>query len=100
MVVCFRTKKLESQYRDSRKAERAYGVQVARKYIQRVNIIKQTHTIEELQGLPGLRCHPLKGNRQGQWSVILKGFWRLIFTIRDDTLKVVRVEEVSKHYDD
>lgn len=100
MEVRFRTNKLEERYKKSKLAERAYGKAVARKYIQRVNIIKQIKSIEELRTLPGLRCHQLKGKRQGQWAVKLTGFYRLIFTIEGEILEIVCIEEVSKHYDD
>ena len=29
--------------------------------------------------MPGYRLHPLKGDRQGQWSATVSGNWRLIF---------------------
>jgi proteic killer suppression protein len=70
--VRFRTRKLEKQYQSHKEAERAYGQEVARKYIQRVNIIKQARNIEELKALPGLRCHP-QGDRQGHWAINLTG---------------------------
>lgn len=100
MVVAFRTNKLERCYRQSKKAVREFGPDIARRYIQRIDIIKSTRSIEELQQLPGLRCHPLKGNRAGQWAINLTGFYRLIFTLHGDELEIVRIEEVSKHYDD
>ena len=28
---------------------------------------------------PGFRLHPLKGDREGQWSVWVSGNWRLVF---------------------
>jgi proteic killer suppression protein len=77
-----------------------FGPDVAKRYIQRINIIKHTKNIDELKKLPGLRCHPLKGNRAGQWAVKLTGFYRLIFTLEGETLDIARIEEVSKHYDD
>lgn len=100
MLVEFRTRKLQKQYEDSGEAEKAYGSQTARKYIQRINIIKKAHDIEELKRLPGLNCHSLKGNRKGQWAIKLTGFYRLIFTLIGDCLKIVCIEEVSKHYED
>jgi len=100
VIVEFRTPKLQKQYEDHRKAERAYGVEVARKYIERINFIKHTRNIEELQKLPGLDCHPLKGNRKGEWAIKLKGFYRLIFTLKGEYLEIARIEEVSKHYGD
>lgn len=100
MEVKFRTQKLRKQYENSGDAEKAYGAQVGRRYIQRVNIIKQARNIEELKQLPGLRCHDLKADRQGQLAINLTGFYRLIFTLEGDQLEIVKIEEVSKHYDD
>jgi toxin HigB-1 len=98
MKVEFRTKKLEKQYLDSKQAIKAYGQAVATRYIERINIIKHTASIEELEGLPVLNCHPLKGDRSGEWSVKLTGFMRLIFTLGGHQLEIVRIKEVSKHY--
>jgi len=118
LEIRFRTGKLQKRYEKFSEAEKSYGREVARKYIQRVNIIKQARDINELCALPCLRCHPLKGDRQGQWAVKLTGFYRLIFTLEDekpikdpsmagpptgrvtDWLEIARIEEVSKHYDD
>jgi len=100
LIVKFRTKKLEKSYLLSKQAFKEFGEQVARKYIQRINIIKTTQCLDDLKRLPGLRCHPLKGNRTGQYAVNLTGFYRLIFTMEDDKLNIVMIEEVSKHYDD
>ena len=100
MEIRFRTRKLKKQYANHQEAEKAYGKDVARKFILRVNIIKKARDIEELKRLPGLRCHELKGNRKGQWAVKLTGFYRLIFTLEDDCMEIARIEEVSKHYGD
>jgi len=29
--------------------------------------------------LPGLRLHPLRGERRGQWAVSVSGNWRVVF---------------------
>lgn len=29
--------------------------------------------------LPGYRLHPLKGGRQGHWSITVSGNWRIVF---------------------
>lgn len=100
MEVRFKTKKLEKHYQNHKEAERAYGREVARKYILRINIIKQARDIDALKSLHGLRCHHLKGNRLGQWAINLTGFYRLIFTLEGEALQIVRIEEVSKHYDE
>lgn len=100
MEVTFRTRRLEREYREYTKAVKAYGEEIARKYIERINIIKTVKDIEELINLPVLRCHPLKGNRAGQYAIKLTGFYRLIFTLKGDALEIVHIEEVSKHYGD
>ena len=100
MEIRFRTNKLQRQYERSDAAVKAYGEQVARRYVQRINVIKHARDIEELQRLPGLGCHPLKGDRAGEWAVKLTGFYRLIFTLESERLQIVLIEEVSKHYGD
>lgn len=100
MDVQFRTPKLKKHFEDNRAATKAYGKQVARKYIERVNIIKQTHDFEELKLLPGLNCHSLRGNRKGQWAVKLTDSYRLIFTLKGEQMEIIHIEEVSKHYGD
>lgn len=100
MNVSFRTRKLEKEYADGRLAIKAYGEQVARKYVQRVNLLKSARNFDTVKQLPGLDCHPLKGNRKGLWAIKLTGFMRLIVRLAGDRPEVVRIEEVSKHYDD
>lgn len=99
MIVVFRTRKLEREYVESREAIRAYGKETARRYIERINIIKKAADIEQLERLPGLKCHPLIGNKKGKWSMTLVGRMRLIFALSGEQLEIVTIEEVSKHYD-
>ena len=100
MIVKFKTRQLESCFREHRKASKAFGEQVARKYIQRINIIQHARSLDELLAMPGLRCHALKGDRKGQYAANLTGFYRLIFRMSGSHLEVVMIEEVSKHYGD
>lgn len=100
MQILFRTRTLQRQYENSSYAIKAYGKDIAVKYIQRINIIKTVQNIDELIQIRALRCHPLKGRREGQWALKLTGFMRLIFTLEGDQLEIARIEEVSKHYDD
>jgi toxin HigB-1 len=99
LEITFRTRQLERCYFHSQLAIRTFGDVVARRYIERVNIIKLSQSIDDLKKLPGLRCHQLAGDRAGQWAVNLTGFYRLIFTLEGDQLEIARIEEVSKHYE-
>ncbi len=100
MIVKFRNNKLKKLFLKQNYAFKELGNQVARKYIQRINMIKVARSLDDLMQLPVLRCHPLKGNRKGQYAINLTGFYRLIFTVEGDKLHIAMIEEVSKHYDD
>jgi proteic killer suppression protein len=39
--------------------------------------------IEDVNQLPGMRLHPLKGDLAGIWSVSISGNWRVIFRFAD-----------------
>ena len=100
MEVRFRTRRLEQCYLEFRLANREFGAEVARRYIQRIQIVKNTRSVDELRRLPGLRFHALSGRCEGQYAINLNGFYRLIVTLEGAELQIVRVEEVSKHYGD
>ncbi len=100
MEISFRTKKLQKQYENSSEAVKAYGSQIARKFIMRVNTLKTAKNFDELYSLPGWDFHPLTGDRKGEYAIKLTGFWRLIITNDGDTFDIAKIEEVSKHYGD
>jgi proteic killer suppression protein len=43
--------------------------------------------------LPGLRLHPLTGDRKGTWSVIVSGNWRITFEFSGPDVKDVNYED-------
>ena len=51
-------------------------------------------------GLRSLALHPLKGGMKGKHALRIDDSWRLIVVFVGDAMKVVRIEEVSKHYGD
>jgi len=100
LEIRFKTRKLEKRYLNAKEAEKAYGRQVARKYIQRVTILKQARCFEDLYAISVLKLHPLKGDRDGEYAIVLTGFYRLIIRNVGEVYDIVRIEEVSKHYGD
>lgn len=100
MEVEFATKKLEGCYRDFAQGVRAWGLPVARKYVLRINILQEATDLAEIEALPGLGCHALKGKRKDQFAVTMHDRWRLIFSLRGQLARVIRIEEVTKHYGD
>lgn len=100
MDVVFRTKKLERCFKVSKVAFAEFGEVVGRRYIQRINIIRSSRNLEDLKAQRSLRCHPLKGNRKGQWAINLTNRYRLLFSLKGKDVQIVQIEEVSNHYDD
>ncbi len=47
----------------------------------------------EDMGLPGLRLHPLKGERKGTWAVWVSGNWRITFRFVGPDAEVVDYED-------
>lgn len=95
----FASNQLQRCFENSDEAGRAWGQDVARKYIQRLQTLQGAATLADLRAFQALRLHALKGRRAGQHAITLKGRWRLILTYLPDE-QALRVEEVSNHYDD
>ena len=98
MNVEFASNELRRRFEDHREGSRAWGDVVARHYIQRVGQIANAPDLRLLTELRSLRVHRLHGPRSGQWSSILHGRWRLVFTLPEPG--TVMIQEVSNHYDD
>jgi proteic killer suppression protein len=60
-------------------------------------ILAQLHASSDPLGmnLPGLRLHPLKGERKGQWAVMVSGNWRVVFEF--DGTDATNVDLVDYH---
>ncbi len=99
MEVTFRTGALARCYASIREAERTWGRDVARRYINRVDKLLAAEKLSELFDSASLRLHPLTGERAGQYAVTLLGRWRLVITVSPDQRTAI-VEEVSNHYGD
>jgi proteic killer suppression protein len=87
-------------YTNSKTAQREWGDKVARRYVERVNILKASRSTADLQKIPSLRFHPMKGNKEGRYSITLIDRWGMEVSFQDEKLMIVRVEEVSAHYGD
>jgi proteic killer suppression protein len=100
VYICFRTRRLGRCYQSLGAAEAEWGRRVARRYVQRIGVLKGIQQIKDLQTFPSLRYHPLKGSRKGQHAITLHGRTRLIFSVEGADPRVIRIEEVSQHYGD
>ena len=85
MVIVFRSSKLGKLCNSLKKAQRAWGTRGGKLVMRRLDEIKAADNLKILKAVH-TRCHPLKGNRKGQWSVDLEHPYRLIFEPANEPL--------------
>jgi proteic killer suppression protein len=92
MILRFRHKGLERLFR----AGDISGVnaQHARK-LRQILLALNNATSPAGMNLPGLRLHPLRGERQGQWAVSVSGNWRVVFEF--DGPDITNIDLVDYH---
>jgi len=92
--LAFSSNRLSDASLSLSEAGRLFGIPVGRKYIQRLMILRAIDKFTELYGHRALRLHHLKGNRSGQYALILTGNFRLIIEkIQEDEVRIVDVED-------
>ena len=98
MEVIFQSRRLERCFDESSRAVRAWGHDVGRRYVRRVNELRALSRFDDLFRVRQFRAHWLHSRRR-DCALDLVGRWRLIVRrgARDDQ---VIVREVSNHYDD
>ena len=76
-----------------------WGPVIARRYIQRIDVLMEAEKFNILYGIRSLRMHRLSGQRRGQFAISLDRRWRIILSYVESENKV-RIEEVTNHYGD
>ena len=90
MIKRFRHKGLEQFFTTGSTA----GIQPAHAHRLQVilSVLNQATNARDIN-LPGLRLHPLRGDRQGFWAVSVSGNWRVVFRLEEgDALDVDLVD--------
>lgn len=82
------------------RGKQKYPIQIIQSYQDRVNLLYSIERLEVLKFIPGARFEYLKGDRKGQCSLRLNNQYRLIITpIDKDKIKIILINEISKHYE-
>ena len=68
------------------------------KLYERLQQISQATSIETLIFLQLGRCHPLYGDRLGQYAMDLIHPYRLIFTQYGNTVDIVEIQEIVDYH--
>lgn len=98
LKITYKTKKLERVCTDFGKAKHEYGIAIASKLIQRIGEISAADSVEMLVQYSIGRCHPLKGNRDGQYAMDLAQPYRLVFEKNGTTIQLIRVISIEDYH--
>lgn len=89
MIKSFKHKGLQNFYEKGNSS----GVQAQYKQKIRMQLIAlDTATVINDIDLPGFRLHPLKGNKEGLWSIEVNKNWRITFEFRTGDVYIVNYE--------
>ena len=98
MIIQYRNNKIKKICTNNSAARKQYGQRMADLVQQRIQEIEASETVEEMIQYHIGRCHPLKGNRQGQYAVDLEQPHRLTFTVKHEIVQIAHIEEIVKDY--
>ena len=98
MIIEYKSGKIRKACQVYEVAAKQYGQDAARKLHQRISEIEAADSIETLVKYHVGRCHPLKGDREGQYSMHLTEPYRLIFDeVNVGVIKIRIIEVVDYH---
>ena len=90
MIKSFKHKGLRKFFETGSKA----GIQAKHERRLRMQLAAiDTATIIDDVDLPGFKLHPLKGNRDGVWSITVNGNWRITFEFVDGNAYILNYED-------
>lgn len=90
--------RLQQICEDAGTAIKAYGEEMARRIHMRIDQIGSADSVEQLVRYRIGRCHPLTGNRKGQYAMDLVHPYRLVLAGIDDSSVKIRIEEVTDYH--
>lgn len=98
MNIEFKSNKLERECTDYKAAVNKYGDIMAQKLAQRMTELQSADTVEMLVQFSVGRCHPLKGNRKGEYAMDLVHPYRLIFENKNSKLKLIKIISIEDYH--
>ena len=118
MELRYKTSKIEKQCTEVSAAKKLFGGNTAlvTSLLTRVIALRQAPCLKDIIVQPQFRFHKLQGNREGTYAIDVKTIrdpWRLVLRPLDpeenpydgnideicELVEIVRIEEVSKHYE-
>ena len=90
MIKSFQHKSLEKFY--SKGATSGVQAKHVKKLRMQLTALDSARVIDDLD-IPGYRLHPLKGQREGIWSITVSANWRLTFKFSDGNVYLLDYED-------
>jgi plasmid maintenance system killer protein len=94
--ISFKTRKLAKLCNSRDAARKKWGTERGDKVMQRLNEMRAADTLADLMRLPQAKCHSLRADLKGQWSVDLPYPYRLLFIPANDPLPLKADGSVDK----
>lgn len=85
MKIEYKRNKLKKQLSNASEIKKNFGVN-AKRLSSRLDDIESSPTLAVLIQIPATNCHPLTGDRNGEWAVDVSGNFRLVFEIDHDPI--------------
>lgn len=105
MIVTFEKAYLKELYENGSSSDKKHRFQpsIAKRYKDRVNLLKKIVSKEELFTIKSLHFEALQGSKKGLFSVKVNDQYRLEFSLEEDfeqpILTICNIVELSNHYD-
>lgn len=96
--ISYKTSQLRKVCENADVASKKYGVEMAEKIHQRIDEIRAATSVEMLIQFRIGRCHPLHGDRKGQYAMDLTHPYRLVFEKINDELVAVEILEIVDYH--
>lgn len=98
MKITYKTRKIEKVCTIASEAEKKYGSKMAEKIHQRIDEIDASVNVEAMVQFHIGRCHPLSGERKGQYAMDLIHPYRLVFEKIGDEIQIANVVEIVDYH--
>jgi proteic killer suppression protein len=96
--ILYKTNRLKKICTDYGTARQSYGQTMADKIHLRIQEITAADSVETLLQYSVGRCHPLKGNRDGEYAMDLVHPHRLVFEKREERLQLVKIVSIEDYH--
>jgi plasmid maintenance system killer protein len=85
MEIDYLNNKIKKKLSDATEISKAFGNN-AKRISQRLAEIEAAANLAVLMSIPAANCHPLTGNRKGDWALDISKNHRLVFEIKDSPI--------------